>query len=321
MRIISPVDSLAEAEPLLEAGADELYGEIAPTAWSDRSSRRGSINQRTIDAAQIGSLEEFKAIATLSLNRDKAFSLTLNAPFYTDVQIELITELVAEAVAVGVSNVILADLGLLRQLRRAFPDPGLHLSTMTHLANSLAVREYAAQGCQRLVLERHLNVKAMSSIIEQSPEMEFNVFILVGRCPNTEGLCSFHPSSPDKIWPCEIPYDIVPVQDSVTDRLTAVIDRQASWVPSNRRHACGLCALPQLLDIGVQGLKLAGRGAPTAENIANILLVREFVALAAEKLDPADFSARARQAYLARFGHSCSPNSCYYPEYYVGESS
>jgi len=39
----------------------------------------------------------------------------------------------------------------------------------------------------------------------------------------------------------------------------------------------------------------------------------------AEELAPADFSARARQSCLARFGQPCSPNTCYYPEYYGGE--
>lgn len=319
MNIISPVDHLAEAEQLLEAGADELYGGIATSAWSAGCSGPVSINQRTFDTARIGGFDEFKAIVALVLNRNKAFSLTLDAPFYTDVQIELLTELVDEAVAVGISNVILADLGLMRRLRRAFPGLGLHLSSMAHLANSLAAREYAAQGCQRLALERQLNAKEISCIIEQCPGLEFEVFMLVGCGPNTAELCSSHHSSADKLWPCEIPYDITPVEDSVTDRLTEALDRQASLVRSDRRHACGLCAVPHLQNSGVKGLKLFGRGAPTAEKLANIQLVREFVALAAEKLDHGDFSARARQARLARFGYPCSPNTCCYPEYYVGE--
>jgi U32 family peptidase len=319
MRIISPVDHLEEAEQLLDAGADELYGGIATSVWSSGCSRPISINQRTFDTARIDGLEELKAIVALVLNRNKAFSLTLNAPFYTDVQIELLTELVDEAVAVGISNVILADLGLMRQLRRAFPGLGLHLSSMAHLTNSLAAREYAAQGCQRLALERQLNVKEISCIIEKCPGMEFEVFMLVGCGPNTAELSSSHHSSADEIWPCELPYDVTPVEDSVTDRLAEAIDRQVSLVRSDRRHACGLCAIPHLQNSGVKGLKLFGRGTSTAEKLANIQLVREYVALAAEKLDPADFSARARQSQLARFGHPCSPNTCCYPEYYVGE--
>jgi len=319
MNITSPVDHLAEAEQLLDAGADELYGGIATSAWSAGCSRPVSINQRTFDTALIDGLEELKAIVALVLNRNKAFSLTLNAPFYTDVQIELLTELVDEAVAVGISNVILADLGLMRQLRRAFPGLGLHLSSMAHLTNSLAAREYSAQGCQRLALERQLNVKEISSIIEQCPGLEFEVLMLFGCGPNTAELCSSHHSSPHKIWSCEFTHEINPVEDFVTDRLTEAIDRQSSRVRSDQRHACGLCAIPHLQNSGVKGLKLFGRGAPTAEKLANIQLVREYVALAAEKRDPVDFSARARQSQLARFGHPCSPNTCCYPEYYVGE--
>ncbi|NJC89072.1 MAG: hypothetical protein FIB02_11185 [Desulfuromonas sp.] len=52
MSIISPVDHLAEAESLLQAGADELYGGFVPPQWREDYSLLASLNQRTFAEAQ-----------------------------------------------------------------------------------------------------------------------------------------------------------------------------------------------------------------------------------------------------------------------------
>ena len=83
MRIISPVDNLAEAAMLLEAGADELYGGYLPAAW-DSYALAASLNQRTFSGAQIASEQELAEIITLVHAHGRRFALTLNAPFYTD---------------------------------------------------------------------------------------------------------------------------------------------------------------------------------------------------------------------------------------------
>lgn len=319
MRIISPVDNLAETEQLLDAGADELYGGVAPDSWGENYSRLVSYNQRTFDTAQIPSYDDFAAIVALTKSRGRRFALTLNAPFYSDKQIELLAELTGKAIDTGIDQVILADIGLVRALRKTFPDLELHVSTMAHLSNSLAAREYLEQGCKRLVLERHMSVDEIGTVIRDLPGATFDVFMLVGKCPNTEGLCSFHHASSDRIWPCEIPYQISADEGEASAVLDAAMQRQRSWAETNRRHACGLCAIPALLEIGVSGLKLVGRGAPAAQKVANILLVKDFLRQAGEEGDLESYRSRARAAYRQRFGHACSPNVCYFPEFYRAE--
>jgi putative protease len=95
--------------------------------------------------------------------------------------------------------------------------------------------------------------------------------------------------------------------------------RQGSWATTNRRHGCGLCAIPALLAMAIHGVKLVGRGAPTAQKIQNILLVRDFIALATTSLSFADYRQRAVAAHHRRFASPCSPNVCYYPEFYEAE--
>lgn len=319
MQVVSPIDNRDEAQALLAAGADELYGGLIPAEWRERFDLVASLNQRTFAEAQIASWEDLAAILDLTHGAGKTFYLTLNAPFYSEAQLPLLLDYVDQAVLTGIDGVILADLGLLRLLRRRHPSLQYHASTLAHLGNSEALRFYAAQGMTGAILPRHLSVAELADIAAAVPELRCDAFLLVGKCPNTEGLCTFHHSSPDKIWPCEIPYRIEPLQPPASPRLEQAMARQQSWFLTNRRHGCGLCAIPGLSAAGIAGLKLVGRGAPTAQKVKNILLVGDFIRLAAECSDSAAYRQRARAAHRHRFGSSCSPNVCYYPEFYQTE--
>jgi putative protease len=154
----------------------------------------------------------------------------------------------------------------------------------------------------------------MTKIRQQVADLPCDAFLLVGKCPNTEGLCSFHHSSPDKIWPCEIPYQIEPLKTPPSSQLQQAMARQASWADSNRRHGCGLCAIPQLLKAGFDGLKLVGRGAPTARKLINISTTVEFLRLARQMDDFSSYRKAAIASHRRIFGVSCNENVCYYPE-------
>lgn len=319
MKIISPVDNLGEADLLLDAGADELYGGYVPSGWREKYSLLASINQRTFDGAQFASHADLAAVVAKAHARGRTFSLTLNAPYYTDEQLPLLLEYVERVVEAGVDGIILADLGLLRLLRRRHPGLEYHASTLAHLMNSAAVEFYLGQGVDRVIFPRHLTVAEMAQVMKKLPQVRFDAFMLVGKCPNTEGLCTFHHSSPDRIWPCEIPYRISPLREPASPALARAMNRQASWSDTDRRHGCGLCAIPHLKEAGIYGLKLVGRGAPTAQKVKNVLLVRDFIDLASAAEDFESYRKMAMAAHRRRFGAPCSPNVCYYPEFYQGE--
>lgn len=321
MRIISPVDHLTETESLLQAGADELYGGFVPPEWRENYSLLASLNQRTFDAAQIATETELAEIIRLVHGAGRHFALTLNAPFYSDAQLPPLLDYLDRMVGLDIDGLILADLGLLHLLKRRYPELELHASTMAHINNSGSLRFYAAMGVSRAILPRHMTVGEMATVAAAVPEIRCDAFFLVGKCPNTEGLCTFHHAHPDRIWPCEIPYEIAPLESGMPSSvLQSAMARQASWSKTDRRHGCGLCAIPLLRRSGIDGLKLVGRGAPAAQKVRNILLTLEFLELA--ETEP-DFAAYRRQAIIAhrqRFGASCHANICYYPELLFDES-
>ncbi len=164
MRLISPIDHVGEADALLRAGANELYGGYVPAIWQQRFGPLASINQRTFAGAQIDCLEDLRQIVDCCQQQGAEFALTLNAPFYSEQQLPLLLDYVAEAVSAGVSSVILADLALLRLLSRQFPGLLYHASTLAHLSNSAAIRFYQQQGIGRVILPRHLSLAEMGTI-------------------------------------------------------------------------------------------------------------------------------------------------------------
>ncbi len=315
MKLISPIDHRSEVEPLLQAGADELYGGYIPAAWQQRFGLLASINQRTFAGAQIDSFTDLEQIVSVCREHQRDFALTLNSPFYSDSQLPLLIDYVAEAVSAGVNSVILADLGLLRVLKAQFPALLFHASTLAHLGNSAAIHFYQQQGIDRVILPRHLNVAEMEAIIRQVPDVDIDAFLLVGKCPNTEGFCTFHHSSHDKVWPCEIEYCIEPV-DKESTALKEAISKQQSWSQTDRRHGCGLCAIPALLKAGVAGLKLVGRGAPLLRKVKNLQLAGEFLTLAESAPSFSEYQKEALSAHQRHFGIGCSENVCYYPEFH-----
>lgn len=315
MKLISPIDRKSEAELLLKAGAGELYGGYVPEVWQQRFGMLASINQRTFAGAQIDSYEDLREIVRSCRDHNGEFALTLNSPFYSAGQQPLLLDYVGEAVSAGVTSVILADLALLRLLRREFPDLLYHASTLAHLSNSAAIHFYQQQGIGRVILPRHLGLAEMARIRSAVPDIECDAFLLVGKCPNTEGLCTFHHSSADKVWPCETPYRLEDLSaGNVSVACEQAMVKQGGWSGSDRRHGCGLCAIPQLLGAGFSGLKLVGRGAPTLRKVKNVQLAARFVRLAKETIPFAEYQTAALAAHRDHFGIGCCENVCYYPE-------
>ncbi len=309
MRILSPVDNLAEAGSLVDAGADELYGGYVPAMWRRKYSMLGSANQRYFPTAQIKDRRELKGIIKASHTRGAKFYLTLNAPYYTRAQYADLLDLAGEMAALGVDAFIVSDLGLLLRFNETLPGLTVHLSTLQGVFNSRAAGFFAGLGVSRMVFPRELTVPEMKTIVQANPDIEFDSFIMVGKCPNIEGFCTFTHNNPELVWPCEEPYDRKPSGPDLGPAMSA----QAGWSRVNRRAACGLCGIPGLMDTGVTALKLVGRGGPARMKLAVIKAVKDALELASSGMPESDYRSRCREIYRATFSGQCNPYVCYFP--------
>lgn len=314
MNIITPIDKIEEVEPLLKEGADEFYGGFNPKEWLDKYTIYASINQRYFDSAQINTFEDMKAIIDKVHGFKKKFHFTMNSTLYSPDQYVMIEELLPKLKDVGVDEIIAADVGLILLINKLNLNMPVHISTLGRAYNYKTVEFYRGLGVRRMVLPRHLTLDEMKGIAKKCPDIEYDIFMLIGKCPNIEGYCTFQHTSPNKKWPCEIKYEITANKhDDLSDKF---IETQRQWSVIKRPNSCGLCALKKLDGLNVKALKIVGRGAPLAMKAANVRLLRYAVNLLDENIPDSEYYSKVKAAYKERFGNDCTPQNCYYPEFF-----
>lgn len=350
MKILSPVDHPDEVASLVEAGADELFCGLTSDRWLSRYTI-AAVSRRSARIANLESLDLLGKTVALAHERGVPVCLAVNEHYYTQAQQAWLLEHVGDALALGIDALIIADPALLLTLRKAGVRSELHLSTGTTILNSEAARFFADLGVSRVTLERQQTVGEIEALVRKTPGLETAVFVLNGRCPNIDGLCTFdHTQLPGEAFknacmvPCRVrchaagspsdPDDRCGAEDgaeavqpstgagasavSVADEAARVapVVRQQVW---QRHHMddspCGACALHDFDRIGVTHLKIVGRGNTTRRKIADLRFIRSLVTLASSSgVSRKRFRESARLLHSHLTQRPCRAVHCYYPE-------
>lgn len=316
MKILAPVDSPQEAKLLASLGALELYGGYLTDAWERRFALDASPNRRTFPEAQIRGREQLEATVRAAHEGGARFFLTMNAPFFAAGQREAVLAMTEEALGAGADALIVADPGLILEARARWPAVPVHLSSLGEAGNSAAAAFYRDLGVARITLPRHLAVSEIRNIVELTPGVAFDVFVLYGQCPNAEGACTFSHDHPKRIWPCVQRYKMQPAAGITQQAVAPAVRGQGLWGGCNRTDACGFCAIPELGELGVEAVKVVGRGSPTTRKVWAVRTLRSlFDTLEKGAVTPDGFRRQARRTCQERFGRACEPRLCYFPEH------
>ena len=155
----------------------------------------------------------------------------------------------------GADAVIVQDIGLVRLLRRHFPDLRLHASTQMTITNLPGIRQCEEMGISRVVLARELTLKEIEAL-GGSSHTELEVFIHGALCVSYSGQClmsSFIGGRSGNrgrcAQPCRLPW--------------SVRRKDGSWSEESYllspKDLMGLTLLPDLKNAGVASLKIEGR--------------------------------------------------------------
>jgi len=153
--------------------------------------------------------------------------------------------------------VIVQDIGLVRWFRATAPWLPVHASTQMTIASSAAVKMAEEMGISRCVLARELSIEQIKSIRKNCPSMELEVFVHGALCFSYSGQCYasqyFGGRSANRgecAQPCRLPYKFV-IDGNV----------QASSKPYllSTNDLCALPILDELIDCGINALKIEGR--------------------------------------------------------------
>ena len=227
--LLAPAGSPEALYAAVSSGADAVY---LGGLHSARAFAKNFDEAELADAvtfAHLRGVRVYLALNTLLFDRELPEVLA-----YTD-----------RVAALGIDAAIVADLGLIRLLRRHLPELPLHASTQAFIHNTATADHYASLGVSRVVAARELSREALREMIDCAAA-EVEVFLHGALCVSHSGQCLFSSlvggrsgNRGECAQPCRLPYGGgYPL--SLSDLSLA-------------RH------IPALIASGVSSLKIEGR--------------------------------------------------------------
>lgn len=309
MRITAGLASVDQYPLYVSAGADEVFCGYVPDSWTRLYGLSLPLNRREVRycPVQIGGRNELRILAAMQRDLGIPVTLTFNAPFYRPDQLPVLTDLMEQCLADGFRSFIVADPGLMFLIkeRGLLPELHLHVSGEAGEINSEVWENWRELGMERLIFPRQTALRDMKELIrkdrERYPDRPVctEAFIMNEMCHYTGAFCAgLHCDEFPHL--CHLPFRTAPLDSGDPLPTLPVAPEQ-----TGEDRPCGLCALDALKDVGVEVLKVVGRGAFTEEMIDSIRRVRHALTLTEQGLP-------SRQIGSAVFPDGCS-GRCYYP--------
>lgn len=181
-------------------------------------------------------------------------------------EISLFEQFVKEADACGVDALILADLGLLSLAKQYVPRMELHMSTQTGIVNYASARALYELGAKRVVLARELSLDEIGEIRAKTPkELEIEVFVHGAMCMSFSGRCMLSAFMTGRdanrgvcAQSCRWKYALM--EEKRPGQYFPIEETEQGTYFLNAKDLCMLPYLKQLMDAGIDSLKIEGRG-------------------------------------------------------------
>jgi putative protease len=166
---------------------------------------------------------------------------------------------------IGVDGVIVSDPGIFTLAKETIPGVPIHLSTQANVTNPANARFWEKQGAKRLNLARELSLSEISEIRKAlQPATRIEIFVHGALCISYSGRCllSCYFTGRDAnrgecAQPCR--YNYVLQEEKRPGQYFPVEEDGYGTYIFNSKDLCLLNKLPQLINIGVDSLKIEGR--------------------------------------------------------------
>lgn len=165
----------------------------------------------------------------------------------------------------GVDAVIVADLGVFRLAQKYAPRVKLHMSTQAGVANYESARMWHELGASRVILARELSLDEVRELRAKTPrELEVETFVHGAMCVSYSGRCvlSNYMTGRDAqrgacAQPCRYKYALME-EKRPGEYFPVEEDGKGAYIFSSR-DMCMIDHIPELMEAGVNSLKIEGR--------------------------------------------------------------
>ena len=250
LEILAPAGDMERLKMSVLYGADAVY--LAGTSFGMRS------------FAGNFSPEELPAAVKFAHDHGVKVHVTVNTMPRGNELIALPAHL-EQLNEVGVDALIIADLGVFRMAEKYAPRCERHMSTQVSIANAACASAWYDMGAKRVVLARELNLDEIRAIRQNTPkELEIETFGHGAMCVSYSGRCllSNYMTGRDSnrgacAQPCRYQYALM--EEKRPGEYFPVFEDEKGTYILNSRDMCMIDHLNDLMDVGVDCIKIEGR--------------------------------------------------------------
>lgn len=196
--------------------------------------------------------------------------------------------------SIGADAVIAAGVEVLDLCKRHAPHVQVHMSTQTGITNYEAARVWHELGASRVILARELSLDEVAELKAKAPRgLEVECFVHGAMCVSWSGRCllSNYMTGRDAsrgacAQPCRYQYALM--EEKRPGEYFPVFEENGETFIMNSRDMCMIDHIPELLQAGVDSLKIEGRAKSAYYAAMTAAAYRHGVDAAAEgrPLDP-----------------------------------
>ncbi|MCD8333946.1 MAG: U32 family peptidase [Clostridiales bacterium] len=168
----------------------------------------------------------------------------------------------------GVTAVIVADLGAFRLAQKYAPHVQKHISTQASVSNAITATAWYELGASRVILARECSLAEIREIRAKTPkELELEAFGHGAMCVSYSGRCLLSNYMTGRggrdssrgacAQPCRYQYALME-EKRPGEYFPVYEDEKGSYILSSR-DMCMIDHVPELLDAGLDSLKIEGR--------------------------------------------------------------
>ena len=250
MELLAPAGDMERLQMALAYGADAVY--LAGAMFGMRS------------FAGNFSPEELKTAVELCHSRGVRVHVTCNT-MPRNGEMERLPEWLEYLDGLGVDAVILADMGVFALAGKYAPHVERHISTQASIVNWQTARAWHDLGAKRVILARELSLDEVREIRARTPkELEIEVFAHGAMCVSYSGRCllSNYMTGRDAnrgecAQPCRYQYALM--EEKRPGEYFPVFEDEKGTYIMNSRDMCMIDHLQELMEAGVDSIKLEGR--------------------------------------------------------------
>ena len=249
--LLAPAGSFEKAKIAFLYGADAVYAGTSSLSLRTRADMKDDDLENTIKYAH---------------SIDKKVYVTLNI-FAWDEKYEEIIEMAKKLEELKPDGIIAADGGVIEILKKYAPSVKINVSTQANIVSLHSANFWYKNGATRMIMAREMNKEQLKYIMENKPkDMEVEIFVhgaicfaFSGRCFLSDFLSCRSANLGDCAQSCRWSYNLYAEEKNNPGEYMPIETSEYGTSIFSSKDLCLIKEIPEIIDMGVDSLKIEGR--------------------------------------------------------------